>query len=158
MKDTFEELVKLSRVADKCDPWMRQNSIEGYCEEINGEIEEVLCALKNNDMENLKEELGDVFLDLARLCVVAERRGHFDIAEILEHVVLKIKERQPFLLEGRAVTKEESHNLWMQAKAREKQEKENKKDKKKPLDIVEGETYYIDVMTDEKKEKKDESN
>ena len=120
MKERFEELVDLSRIALRCDPWVRDAGMTGYCRELKGEVDEVLEAIANEDIENLKEELGDIFLDLARLCVLAEDIGHFDIEDVLAGVVAKVKRRQPFLLEGRAVSIEEALRYWRDAKAKEK--------------------------------------
>jgi len=120
MKERFEELVQLSRVALRCDPWVREAGMTGYCREIKGEVDEVLDAISRGDVQNLKEELGDVFLDLARLCVLAEDIGHFNVEDVLDGVVEKVKRRQPFLLEDRKVTVEEAHRYWHEAKAREK--------------------------------------
>lgn len=120
MKERFEELIQLSRTAARCDPWVRQAGMVGYCRELKGEVDEVLEAIAHNDIENLKEELGDLFLDLSRLCALAEEMGHFDIEGILAGVVEKVKRRQPFLAENRRVTIEEALDYWNTAKAREK--------------------------------------
>ena len=120
MKERFEELIGLSRAATECDPWVRQAGMTGYCRELKGEVDEVLQAIENGDVENLKEELGDLFLDLSRLCALAEEKGHFNIEDILAGVVEKVKRRQPFLLENRRVSIEEALKYWNAAKAVEK--------------------------------------
>ena len=120
MKERFEELIELSRAATECDPWVRQAGMTGYCRELKGEVDEVLQAIENGDVENLKEELGDLFLDLSRLCALAEEKGHFNIEDILAGVVEKVKRRQPFLLESRRVSVEEALKYWNAAKAVEK--------------------------------------
>ena len=92
----------------------------GYCRELKGEIDEVVQAIESGNVENLKEELGDLFLDLARLCALAEETGHFDVGDILDRAVEKVKRRQPFLLENRRVTMEEALEYWNTAKEAEK--------------------------------------
>ncbi|TFH05640.1 MAG: nucleotide pyrophosphohydrolase [Spirochaetales bacterium] len=120
MKEIFHELIELSRTATRCAPWVRQAGMTGYCRELKGEVDEVLQAIENDDIENLKEELGDLFLDLGRLCALAEEMGHFDMDDILAGVVEKVKRRQPFLVENRSVTIEEALEYWNSAKALEK--------------------------------------
>ena len=120
MKEMFEELTQLSRTAAECDPWVRQTGMAGYCRELKGEVDEVLQAIDNGDIDNLKEELGDLFLDLSRLCALAEEMGHFDIEDILGGVVEKVKRRQPFLLENRRVSLDQALDYWNTAKAAEK--------------------------------------
>ena len=120
MTEHFEELVELSRIATRCDPWVRQAGLTGYCAELKGEVDEALAAIAKNDIENLREELGDIFLDLSRLCALAEDAGHFRIEDVLAGVVEKVKRRQPFLLDNRAVTIEEALDYWNTAKAAEK--------------------------------------
>jgi uncharacterized protein YabN with tetrapyrrole methylase and pyrophosphatase domain len=94
--------------------------LTGYCRELKGEVDEVLEALEKDDIDNLKEELGDLFLDLSRLCALAEDAGHFSIDAVLAGVVAKVKRRQPFLMENRTVTLEQALDYWNRAKAAEK--------------------------------------
>ena len=96
MKEYFEELVDLSRMAVRCDPWVKQAGMRGYCRELKGEVDEVLEAIEKGDVDNLQEELGDLFLDLSRLCALAEDGVGIDTADILADALDKVKRRQPF--------------------------------------------------------------
>ena len=121
MKKSFEEFVDLCRKSIKYDPWADEKGVEGYCEGLQDEVDEVLEALKNKDYENLCEELGDVFLDWLHVCLIAEKLGHFDTKTVIEEVKAKLARRKPFLEENRTVSKEEARNLWISMKQKEKE-------------------------------------
>ena len=61
-----------------------------YACELKGEVDKILQAIDSGDIGNLREELGDLFLDLSRLCALAEEMGHFDVGDVLAGVVEKV--------------------------------------------------------------------
>ena len=65
-KTTFSELVKIMaklRAPGGC-PWDREQTHESLLKYLKEEAEEVVQAVKKNDMENLEEELGDILLQV----------------------------------------------------------------------------------------------
>jgi NTP pyrophosphatase (non-canonical NTP hydrolase) len=126
-KDSFEELIALTKRSIELDPWSKKRGLDGYCEELKCEIDEVILAKNNNDYENLKEELGDVLLDWCHACNLAEIDGHFTTEEVINDVISKINRRKPFLSENRKVEFDEARTLWKDAKDKEKSERANNK-------------------------------
>ncbi len=121
MKESLSELYDICNKSIELDGWMKDTGFKNYCKEVSKEAEEVQKALDNEDMDNLKEELGDVLMDLMNACILAEKEGVFDSREVVESVVSKIRRRRPYLEEGRKVSKEESVRLWLEAKRKEKE-------------------------------------
>jgi tetrapyrrole methylase family protein / MazG family protein len=116
----YAELLEFIEKSLECDPWMRGTGMEGYCKEAASESKELVEAVDKNDITNIKEEIGDVLRDLLIACKLAEERGLFTLEDVYEGVLKKVKHRQPYVLEGKKVTKEEAVRIWMEAKKREK--------------------------------------
>jgi tetrapyrrole methylase family protein / MazG family protein len=117
----FDELIDYCEKSHKLDPWVKKTGMEGYCKELNDEVQEVMQAFEHNDMENLKEELGDVFHDLIHVCLCAKKEELFDIKDVLELAVKKFNNRKPYIKEGKTVTIEEARAIWKKVKAKEKE-------------------------------------
>lgn len=126
MKDTFEEFVALMKVNRKNCPWSNEKSMEEYCTELESEIKEVKEALAKKDYANLKEELGDVFLDFVMLIIIAEEQGICTLKECMAIGMEKIKRRKPYLLKDEKITKEEAMKIWKEIKLYEKNNRGNK--------------------------------
>ena len=125
MKQTFEEFIALIDKSTDRDPWVRDTNIEGYCYNIDLEVKELLEAMKTKDYEHVKEELGDVLMDWAHACKLAEEQGLFTLKDVLLSINEKMKRRRPYLLEAekREISKEESVRIWKEVKKKEKEEK-----------------------------------
>lgn len=125
MKQSFEEFIELIDKSTEGDPWVRDRKLEGYCQSVANEVQELLQAIEKKDYENAKEELGDVLMDWAHACKLAEERGLFTLKDVLEGINAKIKRRKPYILDDqkRTVTKEEAVEIWKKVKVLEKEEK-----------------------------------
>ncbi len=73
--------------------------------------------------QELCEELGDVLLQVLFHAQLANMRGAFDIGHVAGALVVKLRERAPYLFEEveREVTVEEQDRLWEEAKRRSRQ-------------------------------------
>lgn len=117
MKERLDEFYEMLKIDRKKSPWSRENSFESRFEELRKEIEEVGVALKNDDMKNFEEEIGDCLWDLLFLIVIAEEKGLFTGRDVVEGSIAKLKRRKPWIFEGEAVKSvEEEIELWNRAK------------------------------------------
>ncbi len=125
MKQTFEEFIELINKSTDRDPWVRDTNIEGYCYNIELEAKELTEAMQTKDFDHVKEELGDVLMDWAHACKLAEEQGLFTFKDVLLTINEKMKRRRPYLLEAekREISKEESVRIWKEVKKKEKEEK-----------------------------------
>ncbi|MBL7055920.1 hypothetical protein ISS07_03340 [Candidatus Woesearchaeota archaeon] len=97
MKDSFEELVTaLKKSREKC-PWSIEQEIEDFGVQLKNEVKEMDTAIKNKDYKNLKEELGDILMDLAYMAVLAEEKNLFTIKSMIEDVKKKLIRRKPWV-------------------------------------------------------------
>ena len=121
MEKEFEEFVDLVKKSiDRC-PWLKNQTLEKYNEEVIEEANEITKALESKDVGNLKEELGDLFWDVTVMAYLAEKEGHFKAGEIVASVKKKMKGRKPFILgEKKEVSMEDAKRMWNEAKIKEK--------------------------------------
>ena len=82
-----------------------------------------MAAVENNDVENLKEELGDLFWDTLMVILIAEKEGLFKSSEPMAALIGKMRRRKPFLFTGQKVTLAEAEQMWAEAKLKEKTQK-----------------------------------
>lgn len=96
-KDTFPDLIRLmSRLRSKkgC-PWDREQTHKSLLPYLIEEAYEVLDTIEMGNDERLKEELGDLLLQIVFHAQIAKERRKFDIYEVIEHLSGKLKERHP---------------------------------------------------------------
>ncbi|MDD4352117.1 MAG: MazG family protein [Candidatus Gracilibacteria bacterium] len=94
---SFQKLVDLVaelRSEHGC-PWDREQTFKSLIPSITEEVEEVVHAIEADDMENLKEELGDVLLNVLLQAQIAKEAGLFEIKDVLAVVSEKIVRRHP---------------------------------------------------------------
>ncbi len=76
-------------------PWDKEqtaNSLKRYLME---EVYEALEAIEMNKPEDLKEELGDLLLQIIFLSRIAEEQGHFNFQEVVHTLAEKLIRRHP---------------------------------------------------------------
>lgn len=117
-------LVERLRDPESGCPWdikqthesMRQNFLEETCE--------VMEAIDRGDPELLREELGDVLLQVAMHARIEQEKGAFDIDDVADGVCKKLVLRHPHIFGD--VTADDSETVlknWEDIKRREKHQK-----------------------------------
>jgi len=101
-------------------PWCCEKAPEDFLRALKEEVAELEEAFRKGDYANAREELGDVLWDAVMLAQVCERKGLFGAESVVDGLMGKIRRRKPWLVEGRAVGKEEAERVWKEAKARER--------------------------------------
>jgi ATP diphosphatase len=84
------------------------------------EAYEVADACQRGDMAELKDELGDLLLQVVFHSRMAEEAGHFALADVVAAISDKMERRHPHIFLGQA---EGGHHLWEQIKAAERSAK-----------------------------------
>jgi nucleoside triphosphate diphosphatase len=120
MKERFETLYNMLKLDRKNSEWSSLNTFEIRAEELEKEVAEIRLAIKNNDIENLKEELGDTLWDLLFLIVIAEEKQIFTAQDVIDGAIQKLQRRKPWIFNGEKLTKEEEHRRWLEIKRIEK--------------------------------------
>jgi tetrapyrrole methylase family protein / MazG family protein len=96
------EVVRRLRAADGC-PWDKEQTHESLRPYLLEETYELLEAIDSGDESKLKEELGDVLLQVAMHAQIADDGGRFDAAAISEQEAAKMVARHPHVFGDREV-------------------------------------------------------
>ena len=126
--NNLKEIVEKLRSENGC-PWDRAQTHSSLKPECIEEAAEVICGInildKTGDADNLKEELGDLLLQVMFHSVIAEEEGLFTFDDVVKTVSDKMIRRHPHVFSG-VVYKddEERHAAWEAIKAEEKAGKE----------------------------------
>ena len=123
MSQSIDELVavmKKLRSPEGC-PWDRKQTHHSLMAGMMDECGELLDAIAAEDDENLKEELGDVLMNIVLHSVIAEERGAFTFDDVVRAVTAKMIFRHPHVFGTESVqSAEEVAGLWERVKAQEK--------------------------------------
>lgn len=110
------DVVKALRAPDGC-PWDRKQTHESLRRYFIEETYEVVDAIDNKDMPNLREELGDVLLQVVFHSQLAEDAGHFTLQDVIDDVTTKMIRRHPHIFNP---GNDEKSYSWDELKAQEK--------------------------------------
>lgn len=121
---TFPTLVSLMQrllAPDGC-PWDREQDFRSLRQYVLEEACEVIDAIEADDRGALREELGDLTLQVVFLAELAREEGSFGPDDVIREVVDKLVRRHPHVFgDHSADTSAEVLRNWEAIKAREKQ-------------------------------------
>jgi nucleoside triphosphate diphosphatase len=105
-------------------PWDLEQTFETIAPYTIEEAYEVADAIERQDMGDLREELGDLLLQVVYHARIAEEAGLFSFPDVVEAITRKLVRRHPHVFgEGRSVTPQDVKALWTTIKAEEKAER-----------------------------------
>jgi len=121
---TLKNVMALLRDPKKGCPWDKEQTFESVVPFTIEEAYEVSDAVECNDMDSLKEELGDLLLQIVFHSQIAEELGHFDFDEVVEDIVQKMIRRHPHVFEKKVKRSKKFHaEEWEIQKSKERFEK-----------------------------------
>ena len=130
----IRKVIKILRdPIDGC-PWdLKQdyNSLAPYSIE---EAYELVDAIENNDIEEIKKELGDLLLQVILISQVADDKGDFNFDDVANEISKKIIRRHPQIFDKNYNENDLPHESWEKIKKLEKNKITNTKN---TLDQVE---------------------
>ena len=132
--EDFVNIIRKLRSENGC-PWDREQTHMSLRPCMMEEAAEVAAAIRIYDRtgsyENLREELGDVLLQVVMHSCIAEEEGLFTLEDVVSEVAEKMIRRHPHVFGDRsAETPGQVLQNWEEIK---KQEKEGKKQTETPL-------------------------
>lgn len=117
----FEDLIRLVEVLRKECPWDREQTHRSIRRNLLEEAYEAAEAIDLEDDVLLKEELGDVLLQVVFHSSIEAETGRFDIHAVSDGVCKKLIERHPHIfLESSASTPAEVLAQWDLIKRKQK--------------------------------------
>ncbi len=110
----------LDTLRERC-PWDAKQTNQSLRPNTIEEVFELCDALIDEDTPNIRKELGDVLLHVAFYSRIGEEKGEFDIVDVCDSLVEKLKYRHPHIYGNiQADTAEEVVRNWEQIKLTEK--------------------------------------
>jgi nucleoside triphosphate diphosphatase len=109
-------------------PWDLEQNFRTIAPYTLEEAYEVADAIEHDDLEQLREELGDLLLQVVFHARMAQEQGAFDFGDVVEAITEKLIRRHPHVFadtEGRTATAVKG--LWERIKADEKAAKAARK-------------------------------
>jgi len=113
------ELVQKLRAPDGCD-WDRKQTSETLIPYLLEESHEVAEAILENKPSLLKEELGDLLLNVVFQVVLANEKKEFNMDEVIDDINKKIVNRHPHIFSDDSVDKYSSKKNWELNKKKQK--------------------------------------
>ncbi|HEX9917152.1 MAG TPA: nucleoside triphosphate pyrophosphohydrolase [candidate division Zixibacteria bacterium] len=125
-QEYFKELVSLMamlRGKNGC-PWDRSQTHNTLLPYLIEETYEVVEAVQSKDYERLKEELGDLLLQIVFHSQIAKEKNRFDVYEVARQINLKLRQRHPHIFENKKkISKQEVIQNWEHIKLSQKKDK-----------------------------------
>jgi tetrapyrrole methylase family protein/MazG family protein len=90
------------RAVDGC-PWDREQTHQSLRPHLLEEAYETLEALDSGDLDRLRDELGDLLLQIALHAQIAHEEGAFDMADVARRIGEKLIRRHPHVFAGATV-------------------------------------------------------
>ena len=123
-----EQLQALNRILDTLDilrvkcPWDAKQTNESLRPNTIEEVYELAQALFNDDVADIKKELGDVLLHVLFYAKIGDEKGQFDIADVADALNKKLIFRHPHVFGDVHVDNaEQVTQNWEQLKLKEKE-------------------------------------
>ena len=117
------KIVKVLRAPDGC-PWDREQTHKSIRANFIEETYEAIEAIDTDDLELLKEELGDVLLQVAMHAEMESEKGTFDIGDVIDGICKKLVIRHPHVFgDLNANNTDEALSNWDAVKMKTKSQK-----------------------------------
>ena len=105
-------------------PWDQEQTHQSLARCLIDECSELLDTIDRLDMPHMREELGDVLIQVIFHAQLAEEAGHFNLEDVAREVNEKLVRRHPHVFgTGKLETSEQVMKQWEEIKAEEKKGK-----------------------------------
>ena len=110
--DDLMQVVRRLRAPDGC-PWDREQTHESLLTDLLEESYEYIQAVRDEDIDHMYDELGDVLLQVALHTEIARQCGEFNINDVTSAIAGKMIERHTHVFgQVKADTSEDVLNNW----------------------------------------------
>jgi len=92
--ESFAEVVAHLRAPNGC-PWDREQTHESLRKHLLEEAYETITAIDSGDFADMREEFGDLLLQIVLQSQIASEEGHFNVNQVLQGIHSKIVRRHP---------------------------------------------------------------
>ncbi len=129
---TLLQLMSMLRDPQHGCPWDLKQSFASIAPHTLEEVYEVVDAIETNDIQQLKEELGDLLFQVVFYAQLGKEQQVFDFETIAETITTKLLQRHPHVFpsatlesfgQGSDISSEQVVNNWEQIKTQEREQK-----------------------------------
>ena len=138
--DDFVDTIATLRAPGGC-PWDRSQTHDSIAHNMIEEAYEAVDAIESGSVEHLREELGDVLLQVVLQSQIAADQGEFTIDDVCADINAKMIRRHPHVFgEAQAANANEVLGLWEQVKLAEKEKADAQAEDagEKPAGLLDG--------------------
>lgn len=116
LKDVFERLH-----GPKGCMWDKSQTYKSLIPDLREEVGEYIHAVRRKNIRHMEEELGDILLHVMFASQIASKSGKFDVEDVIEGLIRKLKRRHPHVF-GDAKVRDTRHIIanWHRIKQEEK--------------------------------------
>ena len=121
------EIMAALRTPGSGCPWDLEQNFRTIAPYTLEEAYEVADAIARDDLAGLKDELGDLLLQVVFHARMAQEQGAFDFADVVETITTKLVRRHPHVFaDAEGTTAKAVEGLWERIKAQEKSDRGEK--------------------------------
>ncbi len=122
----MQDLLDLMQTLRRECPWDQKQTPETLTKYAIEEAYEVDAAVRSGDIAHVKEELGDLLLQVVFQSQMYAEQGAFNFQDVVETLKEKLIRRHPHVFEPNFQNLDETgvNQLWQQIKAQEKQQQQ----------------------------------
>jgi len=133
---TLLQLMSMLRDPQHGCPWDLKQSFASIAPHTLEEVYEVVDAIETNDMQQLKEELGDLLFQVVFYAQLGKEQHLFDFETIAKTITTKLLQRHPHVFPSATlesfgqvsdISSEQVVNNWEQIKTQERKQKKSTK-------------------------------
>src|ERR671937_3132066 len=115
------EIMAALRTPGSGCPWDLEQDFTTIAPYTLEEAYEVVDAIARGDLADLREELGDLLLQVVFHARMAQEQSAFDFGDVVQAITEKLLRRHPHVFgEARGLSPEAVKELWERIKAQEK--------------------------------------
>ena len=120
INNLIEIISKLRDPNSGCE-WTKIQNSESLLPFLKEEVEEVAEAIEKKDFQNLKDELGDLLLQIVLHSHINDENNNFSFEEVVDNLCEKLIRRHPYVFdEKRQHTLEDQRKAYFRIKDLEK--------------------------------------
>jgi len=129
-------------------PWDLEQTFETIAPYTIEEAYEVADAIARGDLDDLRDELGDLLLQVVFHARMAQEQGVFDFADVVEGLIAKLLRRHPHVFgETRGLTAKAVEGIWERIKMAERMEKARKSSSESTATALAGVPAALPALT-----------
>ena len=125
-RNNFQHLVQIMRKlrSPQGCSWDKEQDHTSLLPYLREEVRELTTAVRTGDMHNMREELGDILLQVIFHAQIAADNGYFDINDVIHTLVRKLIRRHPHVFgDVRVTSAKDIIKNWHKIKRQEKKSK-----------------------------------